>query len=114
VTRIYDSVIRFGGDEFAVLLPQTSRKGAAFMAERLRSSMERYPFQIGAGELERLTISVGISTYPIDALDDVGMMQRADQALYLAKRRRNCAIAYCDYIRPGSEHPQQLVRTAVS
>lgn len=114
IIRSYDRAVRFGGDEFAIILPQTSRQAAAVLAERLRGTVEQHPFQVEDEELERLTISIGIATYPIDALDDAGLIQRADQALYLAKRRRNCSIAYCDYIRPGSAASAQPFKQALS
>ena len=102
IARAYDSVIRYGGDEFAVLLPHTNRRDATAVAERLRNSIEKHRFLVDGAELEQVTVSVGIATYPIDSLDRFGMVRMADQALYVAKRQKNCAVAYCDYIRPNS------------
>lgn len=95
--RTYDRVIRYGGEEFAVILPQTGRRDAAYVAERIRSAIEWQPIDCEGRSLGNITASVGIATCPVDALDMVGLVQRADQALYVAKRQRNAVVAFCDY-----------------
>ncbi len=99
VARSYDMIARYGGDEFAVLLSHMSRKDALTVAERLRTAIERQNISYEFGELGHVTVSIGIATFPVDALDRTGVVRRADQALYIAKRRRNAVVAYCDYNR---------------
>ena len=78
-TRAIDFVARYGGEEFAIILPETTKAGACPVAEKLRSDVER--------EMpEGLTISIGVATYPDDAKDVEGLIDRADQCLYRAKR----------------------------
>ena len=83
-----DLVARFGGEEFAVILPQTDLKGAEAVAEQIRQS-------VSAGSLKdktnkksygRVTISVGMAQFAEDDLPNA-LVSRADQALYLAKER---------------------------
>ena len=77
---------RYGGEEFAVLLPETSRKDAAKMANRLRETVESFPFLIRREKL-KMTISIGVASLPEDTLDRETLLQKADQALYRAKRQ---------------------------
>lgn len=105
VARAYDKVARYGGDEFAVLLSHMSRKDALTVAERLRTSIEQRNVPYEFGKSGNVTVSIGISIYPVDALDRTGMVRRADQALYVAKRRRNAVVAYCDYNRSDTRFP---------
>lgn len=85
--READTPSRFGGDEFAVVLPETDRLGAYAVAERLRGrvadSCETRPI---SGIPARVRLSGGIASYPVDGEDPPGLIARADQALYLAKR----------------------------
>lgn len=97
--RAYDTVVRYGGEEFAVILPQTSRKDAALAAERIRVAVEQQTIIYEGRNLGNISVSIGIATCPIDSLGMVGLVQRADQALYVAKRKRNCVVAFCDYNR---------------
>ncbi len=87
-----DLLVRYGGEEFAVLLPETHIAGATRMAERIRESMaERdIPHEDGIGQ--RLTISIGLSTaHPAEQSDAAVLLKRADDALYQAKAMgRNC------------------------
>jgi two-component system cell cycle response regulator len=87
--REYDLIARIGGEEFAALLPHTSRDDAAVVAERLRSAIESSSIQTAAGKLN-VTISVGVgsllnraSTEPQTTLD---VLDEADRALYESKR----------------------------
>jgi diguanylate cyclase (GGDEF)-like protein len=85
--RMTDIAARYGGEEFVVVLPQTSKEGAALRADRLRQSIEEFPFPSeGDQPLGKVTISVGVATYPDDALTKQTLLERADQALYEAKR----------------------------
>jgi len=80
VTRGTDYFARVGGEEFAVLLPETSRGAALVVAERLRAVLERKP---GLG-LPAYTVSIGVATlHGSESYHDV--MRRADAALYAAK-----------------------------
>ena len=83
--RQYDSAARFGGEEFALLLPETALKGANLVAERLRQSINDIEF---AGPLSglKMTVSIGIATIPSDKVRSVSdLIRLADDALYAAK-----------------------------
>ncbi len=80
--RSTDTVVRFGGDEFACVLPDTSDSGAEDLANRLRDQL--------ASDLEqpRLSVSVGWAVYPRDGANAEPLLSAADRALYAAKARR--------------------------
>jgi diguanylate cyclase (GGDEF)-like protein len=83
--RETDVVARFGGDEFAVILPETAREGALMVAERIRDRIAAHSF-LTADLLDvRLTASVGIATLPDVAASAEELMQAADRAMYKVK-----------------------------
>lgn len=89
--RQTDVVARFAGDEFVILLPQIRRAYAAdFVGEKIRQSIDKV-FELEGNSI-RITASVGISIYPVDANDVEGMIKRADQAMYAVKLlgKNNC------------------------
>lgn len=82
-----DSVGRFGGEEFAVLLPGVDRREALAVAERIRNKMHKVSVPDGAGnDITGLTVSIGVAIYP-DVVEDTldGLLAAADAALYEAK-----------------------------
>lgn len=82
--RENDMVARLGGDEFAVTLPEASLNDAKIIASRIIKAMEQ-PFQVEQYKLN-LGISIGISQYPEDGTDSEALLQKADVAMYVAKR----------------------------
>jgi diguanylate cyclase (GGDEF)-like protein len=84
-TRASDVAARWGGDEFMLLTPETSSKGARRIGERIRSQVERYRPELD-GEEVGISISVGIASYPGHASDVTQLLQRVDEAMYQAKR----------------------------
>jgi diguanylate cyclase (GGDEF)-like protein len=83
--RERDEVYRYGGDEFALLLPWTSAHGAMGVAQRIRLSVA----QATRGEGDPATgtrCSIGVACYPDDGADRTSLLQAADRALYSAKR----------------------------
>lgn len=84
--RDTDIAGRIGGEEFAILLVQTSLEHAEEVAERLRQRIENSQILLDDGHLVPLTISIGVATpvYPLETL--ATLLQHADQALYKAKR----------------------------
>lgn len=80
--RSSDIVCRYGGEEFALILPETTAEDAAIVAERARAFIERQQHAPGV----QLTISIGIASYPGDALDADALVHAADTAMYEAKR----------------------------
>lgn len=90
--RDQDVAARFGGEEFAVLLPETTLQGAAIVAERIRMTVESGDFA-ALGCQHGVTISIGISEFPINGGQPEDLVKRADAALYEAKtsgRNRIC------------------------
>lgn len=84
--RQYDSAARFGGEEFALLLPETALKGATLVAERLRHLISSIEF---AGPLSglRISVSIGVATIPHEKIQSIkDLIRLADDALYEAKR----------------------------
>jgi diguanylate cyclase (GGDEF)-like protein len=87
LSRDIDAPARYGGEELAVVVPQTDSAGAALLAERMRDAVERLrvPEVGGAGSLS-VTASFGVAAVPDSALDKDGLIAAADEALYRAKR----------------------------
>ena len=84
--RSVDSIGRYGGEEFVVVLPHTTYEEGRATGERLRRAIEEHVFRSGKKEL-RVTVSVGVACYPSDAVDSpVSLIRQADQALYRAKQ----------------------------
>jgi len=94
--RLYDRVVRYGGEEFAIILPQTTNGEACAVAERIRDALAQHNIYYAGQDLGPITVSIGLAGFPKDALDMAGLVQAADQALYLAKERRNCVEQYRD------------------
>lgn len=81
-----DSVARFGGEEFAVLLPKTAAKGAQVVAEQIREAVEKGRIR-GTGKAEdagKITISIGVALYRVGDTAE-SFIERADKALYKSK-----------------------------
>lgn len=83
--RDNDLAFRYGGEEFAVLLPATDSKGAMFVAERIRQNIDRTVFEDN-GRTIGVTISIGVGTCPEHAETIKNLILQADAALYEAKR----------------------------
>ncbi len=84
--REFDIAARFGGEEFAIILPEVSLHQARDIAERIRRAVERASFDVrSSSEPIHVTISLGVITYPDDADSLDGLIHKADLALYHAK-----------------------------
>lgn len=94
-TRDSDVAARIGGEEFAILLPETDLDDARAAAERLRVAVAERPIASNAGPI---AVTVSIGTAPAgQAADPADFMKRTDEALYAAKRGgRNCVAAVLD------------------
>ncbi|MFN2576078.1 MAG: diguanylate cyclase [Pyrinomonadaceae bacterium] len=90
--RGVDSASRFGGDEFALILPQAYADGALMVAERLRARIE----QIQISGFGNLTASIGIATFPMHASSRADLFRAADDALYVAKRSGRNRVCVAD------------------
>jgi diguanylate cyclase (GGDEF)-like protein len=83
--RETDIVARFGGDEFALVLPDTGSDGAVSVGERIRDKIDAHRFLHAEGLDIRLTVSVGVATLPDVAASAEQLIQAADQAMYWVK-----------------------------
>jgi len=85
--RETDVVARFGGDEFALVLPDTGTDGAVYVGERIRERLAAHRFLEREGLHIALTASVGVATLPDNANTAEGLIQAADRAMYVVKDR---------------------------
>lgn len=94
--RDVDIAARLAGEEFGVILPETERMGAFLVAERIRREVERHGLRRAVdGRSIGLTLSVGVARYPDDATTADRLVERAEEALHLAKARGgNAASVY--------------------
>jgi len=85
--RIPDMVFRYGGEEFAVVLPETNKPDAIVVAERMRANVSLTRFMDSRFmPTQQLTISIGVCTFPVDAQNFREVIENADKYLYSAKR----------------------------
>ena len=82
--RLQDSIGRWGGEEFLIMLPETEMNGAGYVAEKLRTMIEKHRFSYHEHQLS-ITVSFGISSYA-DSMNINDCLKKADDNLYLAKR----------------------------
>jgi diguanylate cyclase (GGDEF)-like protein len=99
--RTTDIAARYGGEEFALVMPETDLAGAVRTAERIRARVGDAVFRTDQGEL-KVTLSVGVATFPSDADSKAALIERADGGLYHAKRHgRNQTVALGALRPPG-------------
>ena len=82
--RRSDIACRYGGEEFLLVLADTTYQGAMAFAEKLRQRVEDSPFELDRGTVH-VTVSAGVATYPDHGFDAKDLVEKADQALYRAK-----------------------------
>jgi diguanylate cyclase (GGDEF)-like protein len=107
-TREQDTVARFGGEEFVILLHGIGGQTAMDAAERIREAIASFPFPNGDRQpLGHVSASIGVSTFPADGMDLELLILKADEALYAAKEagrdRVMCASGEVERIDFGSE-----------
>ncbi|MCU0236818.1 MAG: GGDEF domain-containing protein [Acidobacteria bacterium] len=103
--RSTDLLAKYGGDEFVIILPQTDKVGAYLAAERLREGVEKQAFPGAETQpLKKLTISIGLASFPEHGLSDEEILNHADKALYFAKESgRNRSVIYHENIEKEIE-----------
>lgn len=84
--RLVDAAFRYGGDEFAVLLPQTGKDAALLVARRLRAMFDMRQWLAGQDLHISLQASIGIASYPEDGTTPQAIMHRADELMYQVKQ----------------------------
>jgi len=103
--RGIDKVVRFGGDEFCIILPQTDSDQAAAVANRVRRSIGDSSFKLEPEIEISVTASFGIATYPTHAMTKEDLIRQADQAMYRVKSSTKNAIGVAtveDATRPAT------------
>ncbi|MCK9603970.1 MAG: sensor domain-containing diguanylate cyclase [Candidatus Omnitrophica bacterium] len=87
-SRKMDYVCRYGGEEFTIILPQTDRKEAFLIAERLRENIAKHPFiKEEILPSEKLTVSLGLAVFPEDGISPSELLHHSDKSLYEAKNK---------------------------
>ncbi|MBW4623016.1 MAG: diguanylate cyclase [Cyanosarcina radialis HA8281-LM2] len=84
--RPTDRVARYGGEEFAVILPETTGEQALGVAQRLRETIAIASIPISEGMIIKVTVSMGVATFPTDATSEEALLSLADRSLYSAKK----------------------------
>jgi diguanylate cyclase (GGDEF)-like protein len=96
MARHGDTVARFGGEEFAALLPETNRLGAAVMGQRIRAVIEKEEIVVEGRQIA-ITVSIGVATLAAEEVESIDqLLNIADRRLYLAKNNGRNRICVSD------------------
>jgi diguanylate cyclase (GGDEF)-like protein len=102
--RVIDLAFRYGGDEFVILLPQTSKENACSVANRLHKLIRENVWLKDVGLNVHITSSVGIASYPGDSKTKADLLHLADEAMYNVKNTTRDAVAAASLgVLPGSK-----------
>ena len=104
--RDVDIVIRYGGDEFTIILSELGTKGAANVAERIRASVENHHFLVSEGYDIRLTACLGYASFPDDCKTKIEMLDLADRAMYRGKTGGKNMTFHAAKLEPVRSTPQ--------
>jgi diguanylate cyclase (GGDEF)-like protein len=107
VLRAEDAVVRWGGEEFLLVLPDVDLAGAREAAERTRQAIAAQVLQHASGPLA-VTASFGVAAVPSGGRPLVELLAAADDALYRAKRTRNCVVAEAEDVAPNGARRRTL------
>jgi diguanylate cyclase (GGDEF)-like protein len=100
ISRETDTIVRYGGEEFIIILPNTPEEETIFLANRIRNIVQEYIFHINNTAKVQITLSGGIASYPKNAKDAKSFLNAADTALYAAKAAgKNIIFCYEGYNR---------------
>lgn len=96
--RGIDKVVRYGGDEFCIVLPETDTQGAYQVADRIRSTISSKPFLINETIQINITGSMGIASFPTHASNKEDLVRQADLAMFVIKNKSKNAIAVAEVL----------------
>jgi len=99
VSRVNDIVVRYGGEEFAIILPNTDSDGARMFAGRLLQNVRELNIPHKKNDAAKcVTVSIGVTTGKVDYQQDMAMyLKRADEALYQSKKNGRDRFTYLDF-----------------
>ena len=108
-TRGCDVLCRYGGEEFAIILPETSKEEAVIVCERIRKSVEAAEMVDELGKpVGKVTVTLGLASFPADADNKDDLIDNADRALYQGKETgKNCIFLF------GSKRKYKVPETQV-
>jgi diguanylate cyclase (GGDEF)-like protein len=93
-TREYDTVGRYGGEEFLIILPEVNKEVAIFVCNRLRRNIEEHEIEVMEGEKITVTASFGIASFQEDGVLPDDLLVKADERLYRAKQEGKNRVVY--------------------
>ena len=113
--RNVDIPSRYGGEEFTLILPETTGNKAKIVAERIRQSVEQASFMTPSGHPTHVSVSIGIASFPETANSREGLIISADQALYFAKEGgRNQVCNYGETLKSAIERDERKLNEILS
>ncbi|MBQ7764155.1 diguanylate cyclase [bacterium] len=98
-SRTTDIVCRYGGEEMSIILPNTTAEEAMFSANRIHKAVAERDFQLNPTETGKVTISVGVATFPDNAETAQDLIEFADKGLYYAKEHGRNQVVKIDTIK---------------
>ena len=113
--RNVDIAGRYGGEEFVVILPETDRIRGKGVAEQIREGVSRASFLLSDGRESGITVSVGVTCYPECSRTAADLIDKADQALYIAKKEgRDRVRLYSETLKAQLEKDPSLIVTLLT
>jgi diguanylate cyclase (GGDEF)-like protein len=92
--RASDVIGRYGGEEFLIIMPETSKDSSFLVVDRLRSAIAAEEIQVLHGERVRISVSIGGASFPEDGTSSEDLLVRADERLYTAKREGKNRVVF--------------------